>query len=246
MSAPLSANVRQRLHPSRSDADYLVLSDLRLFINRFRSADRLSVLDYGSGESPYRSLFPNSDYRRADFEPRDTVDYTLSYDSTIPERNGSFDVVLSTQVAEHLPDPGNYFKEAHRMLKQGGRLIITTHGTWQDHGVPYDFQRWTAEGLKRDLESAAFSVDAVYKLTASTRCHLFLIIYWLSSFNFERQNLLTRVTGRLIRTVIRVFRPAVHWIVDNACITQRIVESTDLAAARLYIVVAAVATKRRR
>ena len=36
-----------------------------------------------------------------------------------------YDVVLSTQVAEHTHNPGNYVKECNRVLKPGGFLIIS-------------------------------------------------------------------------------------------------------------------------
>lgn len=39
---------------------------------------------------------------------------------------GHFDVIFAGEVLEHLDDPHELFKEAKRLLKRGGRLIITT------------------------------------------------------------------------------------------------------------------------
>ena len=44
------------------------------------------------------------------------------------------------------------------LLKPGGFLVLTTHGLFGDHGCPYDFQRWTADGLRLLLERAGFQI----------------------------------------------------------------------------------------
>lgn len=40
--------------------------------------------------------------------------------------NDYFDLVFSGEVIEHLEDPSLLFKDAHRVLKKGGRLVVTT------------------------------------------------------------------------------------------------------------------------
>ncbi len=44
----------------------------------------------------------------------------------LPFRNKYFDLVISTEVIEHLFDPSNFLKEINRVLKKNGELIITT------------------------------------------------------------------------------------------------------------------------
>lgn len=43
----------------------------------------------------------------------------------IPFNENIFDLVISTEVFEHIPDPYKAFKEVHRILKPGGRHIFT-------------------------------------------------------------------------------------------------------------------------
>ena len=44
----------------------------------------------------------------------------------LPVRSGSVDLVISSYVIEHLPDPGSAFREIGRVLKPGGTAIVWT------------------------------------------------------------------------------------------------------------------------
>lgn len=167
--------VHSRLAPAYGDPDYIHLKDLLTALKGFSDDRPLAVLDYGCGGSPYRPLFPNADYRRADFGPISNLDYLIAEDGKIKESGETFDLVLSTQVAEHVVDPAQYFSECFRLIKPGGRLICSTHGTYPDHGCPYDFQRWTADGLIRDLAIAGFEIERSLKLTTNARATMYLI-----------------------------------------------------------------------
>jgi SAM-dependent methyltransferase len=165
----------ERLSPRPSSPIYLHLIDLREALDLHKTSEKISILDYGCGGSPYRSLFRNSKYFRADFTPGDGLDFLLPADSSVPASDSSFDMVLSTQVLEHVPEPANYVAECFRVLKPGGSLVLTTHGLFRDHGCPYDFQRWTADGLRLLLERAGFRIKGAKKLTCGPRALCFFI-----------------------------------------------------------------------
>src|SRR5690242_9896294 len=103
--------IMERLHPRTNISFYLHVVDLREAIALFATSQKIRILDYGCGGSPYRSLFPNSDYVRADFTPCEGLDLLLPSDSSIPVSDGCFDMVLSTQVLEHVPEPAHYIAE---------------------------------------------------------------------------------------------------------------------------------------
>lgn len=237
------AYLRQRLAPRPGDAYYLHLSDLRLALDRIQSAAPIAVLDYGAGGSPYRSLFPNARYRRADFlhSEGDQLDYVLDEHSGVGERAATFDLIISTQVAEHLVEPAHYFAECYRLLKPGGRLYCTTHGVFEDHGCPYDFQRWTADGLRRDLTNAGFAIERLEKHTTGPRALLFQLDYHLGLLVAPRRSLLGMALW-LARWFMVRFRARIHKQCDRYFDHCRVVtEALDRHA--VYIGVAALARK---
>ena len=119
--------VRQRINPRRTDYYYLHLADLLSAIKGQATAEALKVLDFGAGGSPYRKLFPNAEYKTADLTDS-MVDYTIEDSSLTNAPDRYFDIVLSTQVLEHCPNPQVYLAEASRVLKPGGKIILSTHG----------------------------------------------------------------------------------------------------------------------
>lgn len=117
------------------------------------------VLDYGCGDVPYRSFFPdNCEFVAADLPGNPRASLELNADSSVPEPDASFDAVLSTQVLEHVEDPGLYLSECHRVLRPGGQLMLSTHGVFVYHPDPDDYWRWTSAGLRRALTDAGFEV----------------------------------------------------------------------------------------
>ena len=237
-------HVRLRLSPAPGEHHYLVLSDLRNYLERVHTADRLAVIDFGAGASPYRSLFPNADYRRADFVPSPGLHYIVDGDSRVPENDGVFDLVLSTQVAEHVANPMSYFREAFRLLRPGGRLVVTTHGIWPDHGTPYDFQRWTAAGLVRDIAQAGFVNLKSSKLTAGYRGYLFLALDALASVGGGR-TWWRRRGASLMQKLLRASRPWLHRRIDSLWPALRIAElgSNPNGGPPFYILVAVEAQR---
>lgn len=56
-----------------------------------------------------------------------TIDYLKHDVSTgLPYADGTFDVVNSSEVIEHLTDTEDFLQECYRVLKPGGRIVIST------------------------------------------------------------------------------------------------------------------------
>ena len=117
------------------------------------------LLDYGCADVPYRHFFPaEADYVGADLPGNRHATVELNPDGTLPVPDDSFDAVLSTQVLEHVSDPVAYVSEAFRVLRPGGRMLLSTHGIMVWHPDPIDHWRWTCSGLREAVGSAGFEV----------------------------------------------------------------------------------------
>jgi len=240
--------IRERLFPKPGDPLYLPLSDLLLAVRKAATSEPVTVLDYGAGLAPYRSLFPNSQYRTADVGRSETCcdgligtparnenfeapDYTIAPDGRVPEESNTFDYILSTQVLEHVPDPDTHLSECFRLLKPGGNLFLSTHGSYEDHGSPYDYHRWTAEGLKYDLQNTGFQVLSLDKLTTGPRAIMWFLQMYLEAMGTSRKTipgLFHWVCGCIVRR---------HWIhikADRLYPDCRVV-SADVSGHNIYL-----------
>ena len=54
------------------------------------------------------------------------IDYRIGDLSIIPNELDQFDVVIASEVIEHVPNPQSFIQEISRLTKPGGKLIITT------------------------------------------------------------------------------------------------------------------------
>ncbi|MCA9735066.1 class I SAM-dependent methyltransferase [candidate division KSB1 bacterium] len=66
----------------------------------------------------------------------------------IPLKNASMDCILCTEVLEHLKDPQACVNEIHRLLRTDGLVFASTPFFYPVHADPYDFQRFTEDGLR--------------------------------------------------------------------------------------------------
>lgn len=118
-----------------------------------------ALIDYGCADVPYRDFFgPDVNYVAADITGNPDATLDLRQDGTIPVDDGSFDALMSTQVLEHVLDPQTYIAEAYRVLRPGGRMLLSTHGVFIYHPDPVDYWRWTGAGLRSIVERAGFEV----------------------------------------------------------------------------------------
>lgn len=112
------------------------------------------LLDAGAGELANKKFCDHLEYVSQDFcqyggtgdkkglqmGTWDTKHIDIISDiSNIPEEDAAFNVILCSEVFEHLPDPVKVFKEFYRLLTPGGQLILTAPFCSLTHFAPYHF-----------------------------------------------------------------------------------------------------------
>lgn len=177
--------------------------------------DGLLVLDIGAGNCPYRKHFSRCVYKTQDFAalPPDQLRDHSGYDridyvcdaADIPVPADQFDVVVCTEVLEHVPEPIQVIREIARVLKPGGKLLLTAplgSGLHQEpyhyYGgyTPYWYQKFLTQAGFAELrvepnggffkhygqESVRFArMLTPWKATAPWPVRLFLLPVWLIS-----------------------------------------------------------------
>jgi ubiquinone/menaquinone biosynthesis C-methylase UbiE len=129
------------------------------------------VLDVGAGSAPYRALFGHCEYKTQDFAQLSDdqlryggyspIDF-FSEANAIPVPDASFDVVICTEVLEHVPEPIAVVREFGRIVAPGGRLILTAPLGSGIHQEPYHFYGgYTPYWYRRFLKEAGFGSIAV-------------------------------------------------------------------------------------
>ena len=149
-------------------------------------APRLSdvVLDFGCGTGPYKSLLASAaQYTGLEYdspENRATKNADIYYDGqSIPLEDASINGILSTQTLEHVPNPERIVEEWARIMRPGGYLLLTIPLMWPEHEMPYDFQRYTTNGIRTLLENNGFEIVSQERLLCDCRAPAQLFFAWL-------------------------------------------------------------------
>lgn len=196
---------------------YFARKGLEIHIRDLASHMTGKTLDIGCGTKPYEKLCPSSQYIGLELDSeqnRATKSADCFYDGhRIPFEDAHFDSVLFNQVLEHVFHPDELLLEIKRILKPGGKLLISVPFLWNEHEEPLDFARYSSYGLKYLLQKQGFEImesrksvndiRVLFQLfnlflnqkmkTANGYINVFLRILFLSPMNILGE-LLARIT----------------------------------------------------
>jgi len=101
--------------------------------------------------------------------------------SGLPFAANSFDLIFCEYVVEHLDDPASAFREMHRVLKPGGRILILTPNRYSYKVLgaaitPYQFHIWMGRirygrGHEADMYPTLYrcnSLSQIHRLASGT------------------------------------------------------------------------------
>lgn len=155
------------MHPS-------AFLDAKRFVHeRLSSFPTLSIADIGSFDvnGTLKPLFRRDGwiYTGFDLTAGPNVDRVLSSPYDWPEvPSDYFDVVVSSQVLEHVPKPWRWLPELRRIVRPGGLVYVCTPNTIGFHEYPVDCWRAWPDGIKALAEDAGLTVISAYVQTVDT------------------------------------------------------------------------------
>ena len=131
--------------------------------------------------------------------------------AALPFRDATFDIAISSHVAEHLTQPERVFGELARVVKPGGRLLILTPNRWHyvtvssallphsfhlkfnssrgvdEHDIfPTVYRANTARRLRSLYEGAGFEVEQLYQFETEPEYLAFSLPTYAAGVGFER------------------------------------------------------------
>lgn len=137
------------------------------------------ILDAGAGEQQFKKFCSHLNYVSQDFgeyKPEELDkglqmqqwDYgkldIISDIAAIPENDTSFDAIMCIEVFEHIINPRDAIKEFSRLLKPGGKLIITAPFCSLTHFAPYHFYTgFNSFFYEKELVDAGFEIIELTK-----------------------------------------------------------------------------------
>jgi 2-polyprenyl-3-methyl-5-hydroxy-6-metoxy-1,4-benzoquinol methylase len=138
-------------------------------VQRFQISKKAKILDVGCGRGDFLEAFQaqgleasgiDREPSAASVAPSVAVKYCDLEKDTFPFADGTFDVVFSKSVLEHLFNPEKFLLECKRILKPGGRIILMTPDWVSQMKIFFDDyshrQPYTVTGVKDALEIFGF------------------------------------------------------------------------------------------
>ena len=137
--------------------------------------DNLRVLELGPDAVPstYRRRVVAADWSTADLVSTSNADGAMRFSSLeldaltiqiadaydFPIDDESFDIVLSGQVIEHVPELWRWMTEVARVCRRGGVVITLSPVSWPYHPAPQDCWRIFPDGMAALCTHAGLEVE---------------------------------------------------------------------------------------
>jgi SAM-dependent methyltransferase len=157
-------------------------------------------LDVGCGLKPFASSFNHANYMGIDIEQSGRSGALKRPDTffdgiNIPYEDGKYDGILCTQVLEHVKNLDLLLAECNRVLKVGGVFVVSVPFVYREHEQPYDFRRFTSNGLMLILERNGFNTELSLKCLSAIETIATLFCVYVNKNIGSRNRFFFVITG---------------------------------------------------
>lgn len=115
------------------------------------ATDKLTLVVH-SEDVDYRPYFPNAFAVTKRKEKPADLHVDLYYRDLSKIERESYEIIVCTGLLEHIPDPQRLIDDMHRILKRGGKLIISGSAVFSFHECPDDFFHFTPFSFRMMFE----------------------------------------------------------------------------------------------
>lgn len=195
------------------------------------------LLDAGCGEKPYSLIYDDLVEKSIGCD----VEYCIHDQSAVdvfatleelPFENETFDTILCTNVLEHVAECEKSFSELSRCLKKGGYLILSVPYLYPIHEAPHDYYRYTAWGLKYQLEKNGLHIIS---FTPTGGVGMLILVYFNLFFcKFLKVRILACIGCYLQEFIYTIYKKL--WL--KRCIEKGVKKGLQKTLAPGYFVVA--------
>lgn len=139
--------------------------------------DNATIFDIGSkdnvgGEYAFGKPPINARVVCVDIEAGPGIDLVADAHDLFMVVGGSVDCVVTVSTLGHIRYPQKVMKEIHRILRPGGILYVSVPFMFPFNNDPYDFYRFSSDGVKVLCEDFECIENGFNRGPASCMCHL--------------------------------------------------------------------------
>ena len=185
---------------------YIIRSEIFKAISNAMPHFYGKLLDSGCGSMPYKDLILSNsaitNYVGLDIE--DSLDYEgiqpdfLWDGKKMPFDDATFDVVISTEVLEHVSDPDSYLKEVKRVLKPQGKFFFTVPFLMSLHEVPHDYYRYTPYALEMIFKRVGFTDINIKPMGGYNAAMAQMLGLWVNMYLWGRKKKMMKLIAKPI------------------------------------------------
>lgn len=159
------------------------------------------VLDIGAGTGHYRRHFAPGCYIGLDrgYEQGHVRGLDVVADiRSMPINDGVMDAAICVEVIEHVYETADFLTEIARVLRPGGRLLLTSPLCFGEHMAPWDYHRFTRHAYEKMAVSSGLEIESLQPRGG----YFILLAYLVARVPDE----LTRSGGRTAELLKPIFR----------------------------------------